>query len=158
MKTAGNLSAGLAIALAAMVAGAAEVDYDFTVCTTARRIPLEANADIVAFGVENWGVVVSSTTPLFEKASTHCVGYLRTMGGKPVGRGSCKWALVGGDTGLGEWEYPPDGAPKWAWVSGTGKLKGISGGGTFKEVFSAPAVDTGWSQGCRRDWGKVDMP
>jgi hypothetical protein len=158
VKTSGRLGVGFAIAAATLAAGAAEVGYDFNVCTTGRRTALEANADIVAFGVENWGVVASSTTPLFEKASTHCVGYLRIVAGKPVGKGACKWALAGGDTGVGEWEYPANGSPTWTWLAGTGKLKGISGGGTFQELFSAPTVDPGWSHGCRHDWGKIDLP
>lgn len=119
---------------------------------------LQANADIVAFGVESWGVVSASSTKLFEQASTHCVGYLRVLAGKPVGKGSCKWVVQGGDSGVGEFEYPVSGEPKWTWLSGTGRLKGISGGGTFKEVFSAPVVDPTMSQGCRRDWGSATLP
>lgn len=148
----------LALAVAAQGAFAAEAPYDFTACTTSRRIALEANADIVAFGVESWGVVASSTTPFWEKASTHCVGYLRIMGGKPVGKGSCKWTEAGGDTAVGEFEYPPTGEPTWTWLSGSGKLKGISGGGTFREVFSAKPADPAMSGGCRRDWGKFSLP
>ncbi len=148
----------LLLGLSGATALAAETPYDFTVCTTSKRIPLEANADIVAIGVENWGVVTSSTTKLFEQASTHCVGYLRIMGGRPVGKGTCKWSFVGGDTGVGEWEYPPNGEPVWNWLAGTGKLKGITGRGTFKEVFSAPSSDPAMSNGCRRDWGTANLP
>jgi hypothetical protein len=137
---------------------AAEVGYDFTVCTSGRQVPLVANADIVAFGIENWGVVASSTTPMFEKASTHCVGHLRIVAGQPVGKGLCKWALAGGDTGVGEWEYPAGGEPRWTWLAGTGKLEGVRGGGSFRELFNAPAVDTATSQGCRRDWGTLVLP
>ena len=151
---------GMAVLLgtAAVCSSAAETAYDFTVCTSSRRIPIEANADIVAFGVENWGVVASSTTPLFERASTHCAGYLRIAGGRPVGKGVCKWALAGGDSGVGEFEYPASGEPVWRWLAGSGKLKGISGTGTFKELFSGAVVDAATSQGCRRDWGTVNLP
>jgi hypothetical protein len=154
----GTLGTALLLGTAASGGLAAESKYDFTVCTTSKRVPLEANADLVAFGVENWGVVASSTTPMFEQATTHCVGYLRVMGGKVVGKGTCKWALVGGDTGVGEWEYTPAGEPTWTWLTGTGKLKGIAGRGTFREVFSAPVVDPAVSLGCRRDWGTVTLP
>lgn len=137
---------------------AADSSYDFTVCTQSRRVMLEANADIVAFGVESWGVVASSTTPFWDKASTHCVGFIRVMAGKAVGKGSCKWTEFGGDSAVGEWEYPATGEPSWTWLSGSGKLKGISGGGSFRELFSAKATDPAISAGCRRDWGRYTLP
>lgn len=148
----------LIVAAMAQPAIAAEVSYDFTACTSGRRIAVEANADIVSFGIETWGVVASSTTAFWEKASTHCVGYIRVAGGKPIGKGTCKWTESGGDTAVGEWEYPTSGDPSWTWLSGTGKLKGISGGGTFRELFSAKPTDPAVSGGCRRDWGKYSLP
>ncbi len=158
MTTMRHLKIGLLLGFAAAGALAAEAAYDFTVCTTSKRVMLEANADIVAFGVENWGTVASSSTKLFEQASTHCVGALRIVGGKPVGKGMCKWAFVGGDSGVGEWEYPLNGEPTWNWLAGSGKLKGVTGKGTFKEVFSAPVSDPAMSGGCRRDWGTINLP
>jgi hypothetical protein len=153
-----KLLAAVAVVFAAQGSGAAEVAYDFTACSHGRRIALEANADLVAFGVESWGVVASSTTAFWEKASTHCVGYIRVMGGKPIGKGTCKWTEAGGDTAVGEWEYPATGEPVWTWLSGTGKLRGIAGGGTFRELFSAKPTDPATSAGCRRDWGKYTLP
>jgi hypothetical protein len=153
-----RVALALLLGVAAQANFAADAAYDFTVCTAGKRVPLEANADIVAFGVESWGVVSASTTKLFEQASTHCVGYLRIVAGKPVGKGSCKWVLVGGDSGVGEWEYPAAGESTWNWVAGTGRLKGVTGRGTFKEVFSAPVVDPAIGLGCRRDWGTINLP
>ena len=43
---------------------------------------------------------------------------------------------------------------RFTWLAGTGKLKGIQGGGTFKTVFDARPAQEGTGQGCRRDWGK----
>jgi hypothetical protein len=149
------LSALLWTALAAM---GAESTYDFTVCTHSRYTPLEANADIVTFGVENWGVVASSATKFWEQASTHCVGYIRVMAGKTVGKGTCRWTEATGGTAVGEWEYPPNGEPTWTWLSGTGSLKGITGGGSFRDLFSAKASEPGTGQGCRRDTGNYQLP
>lgn len=148
------------LAFATVTQGAFAVDtaYDFTACTTGKRIAVEANADIVAFGLESWGVVASSSTSFWEKASTHCVGYIRVANGKPIGKGTCKWTESGGDTAVGEWEYPSTGDPVWTWLSGTGKLKGISGGGNFRELFSAKPTDPAVTGGCRRDWGKYSLP
>lgn len=153
-----KLVLGMSLSLSALAALAADAAYDFVACTHSRQMVLEANSDVVAFGMEVFGVVASSTTKEWENASTRCVGYLRLMGGKPVGKGVCKWTQVTGDTGVGEFEYPPSGEPTWTWLSGTGKLKGISGGGTFRQVISAKPAEPGTSQGCRRDYGRYTLP
>lgn len=150
----------LAIAMISLAQGAmaGEVAYDFVACTHSKRTLLEASSELVALGFESWGVVASSTTKEWENASTHCVGYIRLAAGKPVGKGVCRWFDAAGDTAIGEFEYPPAGEPVWTWLSGTGKLKGITGKGTFKELFTAKTADDGTSQGCRRDWGRYTLP
>lgn len=147
----------VALAFFAQGAFAAEAPYDFVVCTHGKRTALEANSDFAAFATEGWGVVASSTTKAWENAATHCMGYLRVIAGKPYGKGVCKWTEAGGDSAIGEYEFSPAGA-QWTWLSGMGKLKGISGGGTFKDVFAARQVDLATGQGCRRDWGKFSLP
>lgn len=141
---------GLAVAALAQAAYAVESPYDFVACSHGRRIALEANAQIVSFGIESWGVVASSTTNFWDKASTHCVGYIRVAGGKPIGKGTCKWTEAGGDTAVGEWEYSASGDSTWTWLSGTEDFTGITGGGTFQELFSAKPTDPATSAGCRR--------
>jgi len=46
----------------------------------------------------------------------------------------------------------------WTWLAGTGKFKGIQGGGSFKQLFNGKPVEPGTTQGCRRDWGKYTLP
>jgi hypothetical protein len=147
----------LALVGAAQATFAAEASYDFVACTHSRQIMLEATNDFVAFGVESWGVVASSTTKEWENASTRCTGYMRVAAGKPYGKGVCKWVQASGDTAVGEFEFSPVEA-KWTWLTGTGKLAGITGGGTFKQLTSAKPADAGTSQACRRDWGKFIVP
>jgi hypothetical protein len=53
---------------------------------------------------------------------------------------------------------PATGENSFTWLAGTGRLKGIKGGGSFQQVFTAGIVDPGTSQGCRRDWGKFTVP
>lgn len=149
-----------AVALLAAVpaAWAAEFSYDFVACTHSRRIAVESTPDVQAFGFEVWGVVASSTTKEWEGATTHCTGHLRVIGGKPLGKGVCKWMDAAGDSAIGEFEYLAVAPPTWTWLAGTGRLKGISGGGTFQQLISGKPVDPGTSQGCRRDWGKYSLP
>lgn len=147
------------VALFALAQGAfaAEAAYDFIACTHGKRTMLESNPEFTAYATEAWGVVASSTTKVWENASTHCMGYQRVIAGKPYGKGVCKWTEAGGDSAIGEFEYSNTSAV-WTWLSGNGKLKGISGGGTFQEVFNAKQVDPATGQGCRRDWGKFILP
>jgi len=149
----------LAIAFGSPAALARDVAYDFVVCSHARLDLFESSADVVAFGAEEWGVVASSTTKEWENATSHCMGFIRMAAGKPVGKGICKWANAGGDTAVGEWEYPAAGGePSWTWVSGNGNLTGIRGTGAFRLLGNGRPADAGTSQGCRRDWGTYALP
>lgn len=139
-------------------AAAADTAYDFTVCTHSRHTVVEANAELVALGVENWGVVASSSAKEWEGATTHCTGYVRVIGGRPVGKGVCKWFQAGGDTAVGEFEYPPAGEPAFTWLAGTGRLKGLAGSGSFRETVTGRPAEPGTAQGCRRDWGRYSTP
>jgi hypothetical protein len=143
--------------LGAVPASAADIPYEFTVCTHGKPQMLESSGDFTGYAFEGWGVVSSSTTKEWENASTHCVGYSRWMNGKQVGKGLCKWTQASGDSAVGEFEFTPAGERHWTWLAGMGRLKGITGGGTFQEIFTAKTVDAGTAQGCRRDWGKYTM-
>jgi len=148
----------LAAVLSAAPALAEEVSYNFVACTHGSTKLLESGPDLVAFGSESWGIVANSSTPAWENATTHCVGYLRIAGGKPVGKGVCKWVHPSGDTAVGEWEMPATGPNAFTWLTGTGKLKGIQGGGSFEFVSKARPVENGTSQSCRHDWGTYTLP
>lgn len=119
---------------------------------------LESGHELTALGLESWGIVASSTIKECENATTRCVGYLRVAGGKMVGKGLCRWGQDGGDTAAGEWEMQPSGENRWTWLSGTGKLAGIKGGGTFQTLTRAKAAEPGTGQSCRRDWGQYTLP
>jgi hypothetical protein len=148
----------LGAALIALPADAAEFTYNFVACGHSKQTAIEAGPEFTAIGFEQWGLVANSTTKDWENATTKCVGYLRIVGGKPVGKGVCKWVQAGGDTAFGEFEYPVTGEPSFTWLHGTGKLKGIQGGGSFKQISNARPVEPGTGQSCRQDWGRFTTP
>lgn len=148
----------LAAALGAVPAWSAESRYDFVACSHSTQRVLESGSELTALGLESWGIVASSTGKEWENATTRCVGYLRVAGGKPVGKGLCRWVQAGGDSAVGEWEMQPSGENLWTWLSGTGKLAGIKGGGTFQTLTRAKAAEPGTGQSCRRDWGQYTLP
>ena len=153
-----QVALALSVTLIAIPASAAEFAYDFVACTHGTSKMLESGPDLVALGAESWGIVANSTTKEWENATTHCVGYMRIVGGKPVGKGVCKWVYPTGDTAVGEWEMPATGENSFTWLAGTGKLKGIQGGGSFQTITKAKPVEAGTGQSCRRDWGKYTVP
>lgn len=147
------------VALAALAPAAwpADASYDFVACTHSKRTMLEASPEFVAFGVESWGIVSSSTTKEWERATTHCVGYVRVAAGKPTARGVCKWFDAAGNAASGEFDMPAGGENKFTWLTGTGKFKGIAGAGSF-QYLSQGEAQPGTAQDCRRDWGKYSTP
>ena len=148
-----------AIGLAAGSTCAREVDYDFVVCTHGRNTMLEASQDLVAMGSESWGIVASSTTKEMENATQHCVGYLRVVGGKAVGKGLCKWFLTSGDTAIGEWDMPESGQNSFRWLAGTGGMKGITTvTSNFAWTGRGKPAEPGTAQSCRHDWGRYALP
>ena len=151
----------LFVALAALAqasSGAVERTYDFVACSHAKRTVVEMNHMFVGYGIESWGVVANSSTKDWENASSHCTGYVQVLGGKSTSRGLCQWTVPGGDTAVGEFEVPPSGEASWKWLSGTGRLMGIEGSGTLKELTSAATSDPMSAQGCRRESGKYALP
>lgn len=157
MRTHWSIWTAAALLAAGPAALAAEVSYDFVACTHSRRIPLEQVDGFAAYGLETWGTVASSKSPQWEGATTRCVGYVRETGGAPYGKGTCKWFTVAGDTAVGEFEFDKSGA-RFTWLNGTGRLKGVEGGGSFQFVSQGRPAEPGTSQGCRRDWGSYKVP
>jgi hypothetical protein len=149
----------LPVAVAAFAAEgrAAETAYDFVACGSAKLTMLEARADFTAFGLELFGIIATSTTKDLESATHHCLGTIRIQDGKRTGKGMCKWTDAAGNTFVGEFESTGN-EGKWVFLSGTGRFKGVKGGGQFQYLTNAkPAVD-GTAQSCRRDWGTYTIP
>ena len=149
----------LAVTLTAIPASAAEFSYDFVACTHGTSKMLESGPELVAFGSEGWGIVASSTTKEMENATQHCVGYLRMVGGKAVGKGLCKWFLTSGDTAIGEWDMPESGQNSFRWLAGTGGMKGITTvTSSFAWTGRGKPAEPGTAQSCRHDWGRYALP
>ena len=111
------------------------------------------------FSNEFWYIVVPPATPkVFENNTAHCVAYNRIMQGKVTDMGSCRWTDPEGDTFIGEYVDAPDKPGAWTFLSGTGKWKGISGGGTYQPVaMGKPAAD-GSMGFCTLITGKYTLP
>jgi hypothetical protein len=136
---------------------AAEKAYEHVWCFSGKVMALESTADITALSVDSLGIVTHSTAKEFENASGHCVGYVRIMAGKSVGKGLCKFLGSEGDSSVLEWDLTGTESP-WSFLSGTGKFKGIQGGGLWKNVASGKPIAEGTVQNCDKAWGKYKLP
>jgi hypothetical protein len=160
MRTAARVRGWTLIAAAvfAPTAWGADVAYDFVACGNQKYTMLEARPDLTAIGTEQWAIVASSTTKDWESATQHCVGYWRVAEGKEASRGVCKWSDPAGNTAVGEFEQTASGEGTWVWLSGTGKYKGIKGGGRWKVVGQGRPIVEGTGQFCSHDWGRYTLP
>ena len=119
---------------------------------------VEASPELRVQAIENWAINTSTAVKDWEKATKHCVGYVRIMDGKPTGKGACKWQDATGDSAIFEWEIHANGDYTVAWLGGAGKYKGIKGGGNFEVSNSAKPVVEGTQFQCIRDYGKYTLP
>ena len=151
-----------AVAIATLVlapaARAADVTYDLVHCGSLKPIVLEARQGVYAQVMDYYDIVASSTNKDWAYATAHCGGYFRVADGKESSGGVCKWVLPSGDTAVMEWKGTGPGEGSVVFVSGTGKLKGVQGGGPWKIVSNAKPADEGTFQRCVHAWGKYSVP
>lgn len=110
---------------------------------------------------ENHGVVHGGDAKDWFFGSTHrCIGTFANFDGVTSGHGWCK--QVSAQTG--DWlvlDWMASGEPgkgTWSYRHGTGKWKGISGGGTYETVAQTRPVEAGTYQNCIRVKGNVSLP
>lgn len=154
-----------AIALVAASAGAcaaqaAETDYTgLTVCGQSKTTMLSSGPDVTASLWEFNGIVPSeSAFKALQNATAHCMGYQREMQGKRFATSACLWTDASGDTFIGEDVDAPDKPGAWTFPSGTGKWKGVSGGGTYTITAAGKPAADGTMGLCFLPTGKWNLP
>ncbi len=149
----------LSVSAIAFPAQATEADYTgLTVCGQNKSTTLMATPELTVYSWEFWGIVPPESTfkPL-QNATAHCVGYGRVMQGKTTGMASCFWTDAAGDTLIGESVDAPDKPGVWTFLSGTGKYKGISGGGSYSTTAAGKMAPDGTMQMCFSPTGKWNL-
>jgi len=149
----------LSLSATGFAAQATEADYTgLTVCGQNKSTALMATPELTVYSWEFWGIVPPESTfkPL-QNATAHCLGYGRVMQGKTTGMASCFWTDAAGDTLIGESVDAPDKAGVWTFLSGTGKYKGISGGGSYSTTAAGKMAPDGTMQMCFSPTGKWNL-
>ncbi len=122
-----------------------------------KRVPVHLNYEV--FGIQGLG---PKTSPFFH-ASCHCLGSMYNTNFKThtyVSAGTCIFTRPDGDKIVMKISAVGQGARgkgKWTIVGGTGKLRGITGQGTFLRVAVRPAA-RGTFQGFHVNKGTYRIP
>jgi hypothetical protein len=97
------------------------------------------------------------TNKAFDKSTYHCTCILRTGRAGLASHCYCKYMEPDGDFVTGESTATgPEG--RWEFLEGTGKYKGIKGGGPNQPFVSGKPIVAGTSQACRSSAGKYTLP
>jgi hypothetical protein len=161
IRTLAVCAALVGVALSAGPA-AAQQAYSTLECRAGTSTQLARGDDgTVIFGIDQRGVLQTThESKMFHNWTQRCVGSIATIGGKRSGSGYCRSLDPAGDYVLSQWtvdEQKP-GTGTYRLLYGTGKWKGISGGGTYESSGAFRAVDEGTYQNCITAKGTVLIP
>jgi len=137
-----------------------EKPYDLTNCSSGTITMVSESKDLTVYGIDEKGITRSNhANKVLGNMTFHCVGVVRTMGGKTLGNGYCKFADPDGEHVVTEFAYSGEkGDGTWNYLQGTGKWKGITGGGKYRRVTSGKPITPGTVQNCVRATGSFTLP
>jgi hypothetical protein len=149
-------------ALAALLAagsGYAQQPYDSITCRAGTMAPIAQADNVLVWALEHRGVSQSSD-PTFNGFTQRCIGVVAAVEGKVSANGWCRSVdPKTGDWTLVDWtgsDKPGHGT--WSFRYGTGKWKGVSGGGTYEPMGPTKAVEPGTYQNCSHAKGTYKLP
>lgn len=150
------------IALASVASAAfAQQSYEYTTCRAGTLTSIAQTEGANVLTLDHRGVNDPADGGQFGGWTQRCIGVLAVINGKQSGNGWCKsvdpktgdWTLV--DWTAGE---KPGAGGTWAFRLGTGKWKGVTGGGTYTQTGPTRPVEAGTYQNCVRIKGTVSVP
>lgn len=126
----------------------AEESYNIISCWSGDVSMLSASKDLVIFSYDLKGVSRSNDeSEAFDNWSFQIVGTSKIETGKYSSIYYGKYLSPEGDIVIGEGDRNGE-EGTWKFMSGTGKWKGIRGGGTNKIVPNIKPIKEGTTQGC----------
>ena len=154
LTTLGAIDLGLFLLISVVHA---EEPYDITNCGSATNTLLYSSKELTIISTDSKGIAFSNhENKAFDNCTYHCTGTIQIAEGKLSYHIYCKYVDPDGDVVVGE-STAEGTETKWEFLLGTGKWKGITGGGTHSEVASGKPVAPGTSQGCRRAIGTYSL-
>lgn len=137
---------------------AAQQGFQVTYCSTATVTRLHDADGFVAWALDGKGIAMSAEeNGLFGNMTFQCAIVGRTVAGKPLGTGYCKYLDPDGDIVV--WEVAVNGPDDtYRAIHGTGKWKGIKAEGSAVLVTRAKPISPELRQVCRRFKGTIELP
>lgn len=136
----------------------AEENYNIISCWSGDVTMLSASKELVIFSYDLKGVSRSNDeSKAFDNWSLQIVGTVKIDSGKYSSQYYGKYLSPDGDIVIGEgYRNGDEGA--WKFINGTGRWKGITGGGTNKIVSNIKPIMKGTTQGCSIATGTFQLP
>ncbi len=136
----------------------AEESYNMISCWSGDVTLLSASEDLVVYSFDMKGVSRSiDESKAFHNWSFQIIGSTKIVSGKYSSQYYGKYLSPEGDVVIGEGDRNGE-EGTWKFISGTGKYKGITGGGTNKIVPNIKPIKKGSTQGCSIATGTFQLP
>lgn len=161
MNRSTKLLLGTAVALLGAGAAQAQQALDFVHCRAGTVSVLAQEEKTIFYAIDHRGVAQASDPKSpFHGLTQRCIGVIASIDGKSSGNGWCKNV----DPQSGHW-YVVDwtssdkpGHGTWNFRYGSGKFKGVTGGGTYEPTGPTKPADPGTYQNCVRIKGTMKLP
>ena len=132
--------------------------FDFTVCQSGTFSFLSTSEEMNFAAVEHTGITMSNHPNMtFGNCGSHTVGVARGPLAKPIGYGYLKLLDTDGDFVVGEIAGTQE-EINLKFLHGTGKWKGITGGGKGRQIARAKPLSPGTAHACIRYTGTFELP
>jgi hypothetical protein len=142
------------------LAKCAEYAYDVTPCVSGTLTPLVQSPEITIFSFDNKGIMRSNEAgKIFDNCTCHIQGVAMREGKKLTVYCYMKYLAPDGDYAIFQYtQNPGETSATTTIMMGTGKWKGITGGGKATTITQGKPVTPGSMQFCNRHTGKFTLP
>ena len=126
-------------------------------CRSGTSTILSASKELTVLSYDFKGIDQGSNgDKIFENFTHRCMGVTRIVSGDRWTTGYCKYMDPDEDFFILAYDGPTGGKPvPWEFIQGTGKWKGIKGGGTAQAITKGKPIVKGTFQYCAKITGKV---
>jgi hypothetical protein len=132
---------------------------DITYCFSLTSTTVSDSEDMVVGSFDFKGIARSNLeSKSFDNLTFHGIGVARVVSGKHHNYGYIKFMDPDGNVLVTENLRDFESEPTWKFLQGTGKWKGIVGGGKILFVSRGKPITPGTSQGCIRMTGTFELP
>ena len=136
----------------------AETNYDINVCGSSEITMVSQSKELTVLTMNFKGIIRSNDeNKIFDNCSIHHVRVQRIEAGKITAYGYSKFLAPDEDSVMLEYSQVGKEATT-KFLQGTGKWKGITGGGKAWGIALAKPITKGTIQGCNRQTGTFELP